>query len=427
MADIISFRGIYFKPQKENKLKNVTCPPYDVISPKRQEYFYRLHPHNVIRLILGRKKSSDTKAINRHSRAAKYFKDWLNTGILEKEKSPCIYIYRQKYSFQNKRYSPVGFIALSRLESWREKKILPHEVIFSKYKNDRLQLLRASKANFESILALYPHSARIEKILRKGIVSRPFLKIIDEEKVEHAIYPLSSLKEISVIKKEMKKRPLFIADGHHRYQAALNFSREVNRSKSPPKYKKADYLMVTFMDMERSKLTIFPTHRIVSKLPRFSSKRFLDSLRPYFQVEKVSSKIFYQQLKKEAGGQTAFGLFLGGDNYFLIKLKTRLDLKRLIKEKKSTAWKKLDVAILHKLIFDKVLKGRANNYLSYTRSAKEAERKVKTGQAKMAFFLNPTKIEDIQSIASRGERMPPKSTYFYPKLRSGLIMREIDG
>ena len=426
MVDIKPFRGIYFELKKAKPLKKLTCPPYDIISPKDQEHFYRLHPYNVVRLVLGKNRSTDSKDSNRNSRSGRYFQNWLKKGILEKETNPIIYIYRQRYTFRNKVYAPLGFMALSRLEDWRRKKVLPHEVTFDKFKIDRLKLLRRTKANFESILALYSHSARIEKVLKKAVKSPPFLKILDEDRVEHAIYRLSNKREIAMIQREMKKRPLFIADGHHRYQASLDFSREAARSKTSLKYKAAHYIMVTFMDMERSNLTIFPTHRLVGRLPRFSSKQFFESLEPCFQVKKVSAGNFHSQLKKEGKRFTAFGLYLGGDQYFLIKLKPQIDLRNLIKGNKSFAWKKLDVNVLHRLILEKLLNGGKDNRLYFTRDPKEARDEVKNGKSQMAFLLNPTRIDDIRSVASRGERMPPKSTYFYPKLRSGLIMREME-
>ena len=426
MAGIKPFRGIYFELKNDKLLKKLTCPPYDIISPKDQDYFYRLHPCNVVRLVLGKNRSADSKGSNRNSRSGQYFQNWLKKGILKKEASPYIYIYRQKYTHRNKIYTPLGFVALSRLEDWRRKKVLPHEVTFDKFKIDRLKLLRKTKANFESILALYSHSARIEKILRKAVKFPPFLKILDEEGVEHTIYRLSNRKEVSTIQQEMKEKPLFIADGHHRYQASLDFSREAARSKSSSKCKDAHYIMVTFMDMQGSNLTIFPTHRLIRRISRFSYKQFFESLEPCFQVKKVSAGNFRSQLEKEGKKITVFGLYLGRNQYFLIKLRPEVDLKGLIKENKSSVWKKLDVSVLHKLILEKLLNSRKDNQLYFTRDAEEARDVVKNGKFKMAFLLNPTRIEDIRSVASRGERMPPKSTYFYPKLRSGLVMREMD-
>ena len=426
MADIKPFRGIYFELKNEKLLKKLTCPPYDIISPGDQEYFWRLHPCNVVRLVLGKNRSTDSKGNNRNSRSGQYFQDWLKKGILEKEASPCIYIYRQRYTYRNKVYTPLGFIALSRLENWRRRKVLPHEVTFDKFKIDRLKLLRKTKANFESILALYSHSARIEKILGKAVKSPPFLKILDEERVEHAIYRLSNKKEVFAIQQEMKKRPLLIADGHHRYQASLDFSREAARFKSLSKCKGAHYIMITFMDIERSNLTIFPTHRLIRRIPRFSYKQFFENLELYFQLKKVSAGNFRSQLEKEGKRFTVFGLYLGGDRYFLITLKPEVDLKSLIKENKSPVWKRLDVSVLHKLILEKLLNSRKDNQLYFTRDAEDAREMVKNGKFRMAFLLNPTGIDEIRSVASRGERMPPKSTYFYPKLRSGLIMREMD-
>jgi len=427
VAKIIPLKGIYFKLKNTADIKKLTCPPYDVITPKEQKRFYLLHSNNIIRLVLGKKYKSDTKIRNRNTRAAYYFQTWLDKGILKKQDEPLIYVYGQKYRYQKKLYTPLGFVALSHLEDWRRKRVLPHEDIFDKFKTDRLNLLRATKANFESILALYPHSARIEKVLKKVVKkTSPLLKVIDEQKVEHSIYLLRNRKEISIIQEEMKKRPLFIADGHHRYQAALSFSKEMARSKLSARYKTSNYRMMTFMDMDKGNLTILPTHRLVYNIPNFSCRQLFDNLAPHFRVKKVSARNFQKQLKERGKKHAAFGLYLKGDRYFIIELKPEAKVEKIIKEKKSTAWKKLDVTILQKLVLNKLFSDHPGNHLYYTRDFKEALSKVRSSQAKLAFLLNPTKIEDVRLVASRGERMPQKSTYFFPKLRSGLIMRKMD-
>lgn len=426
MASILPFRGIYFNFKKANNLKKVTCPPYDVISPQEQDRFYRLHPYNVIRLILGKESPKDNGKDNRNIRAAHFFKTWVSKEILKQEFSPAIYVYRLTYPYGNRQHTSLGFIALSRLEDWQRKKVLPHEDTFAKFKTDRLNLLRATKANFESILSLYPSSAKIEKILKKAVKSRPMMKFKDEQNIEHTVYSLSDPRDIAVIKKEMAKKILFIADGHHRYQAALNFSRELSRSKPLSNGQMSNYMMMTFMDMSKSNLTILPTHRVVYNLPGFSHKKLFDNLALYFTIEKVSARALSLRLKERKNKNVTFGLCLKGGQYFILTLKPKLNINKLVREEKSLAWKKLDVSILQKLILERLDGFNPDKNLFYTRSAEEALRKVKDGSAQMAFLLNPTTIEDIKAVASRGEKMPHKSTYFFPKLRSGLIMRKIE-
>ena len=423
MAFIAPFKAIYYDPRKVD-LRRVTAPPYDIISSSDQSFFYRRSPYNAVRLILGEKRPGDNRRNNRNIRAALFFRRWLGEGVLREDVSPAVYVYRQRYKIGGKTYSPLGFIALSRLEEFRKKKVLPHEVIFSRYKNDRLNLLKATAANFESILALYPGKTEVRKILRTGARGQPLLRVLDTSKVEHVVYPLREKSAINAIRRALSEEKIFIADGHHRYQAALSYWRE--KSRRGEKKEGIRYLLTTFMEMDEKDLLLFPTHRVVKKAPDFSFASFRQAVSPLFSLSREKPDRIMSKLKTAGGKSPSFALLIG-DKTFILSLKQGIDPSGIIREKKSREWKKLDVAILQHLIFPHILGSAADDRIFYTRDGKEAFDLVRSGKYPMAFLLNPPSMEQVRDIASRGEKMPPKTTYFYPKLLSGLVMRSMNG
>ena len=442
MAKIFPFRGIYYNKKTIKKLSLVMSPPYDVISQAQRDRLYELHHFNVIRLILGKEFPGDSDVNNKYLRAAKFFDGWLRHGVFTQDIEPYIYIYEQKYKYGKKIYLRRGFISLLRLEDFDRGKVYPHEHTLPKPKSDRSELIRTCAANFDCVFSLFSdEKGKIEKAMRPFIGRKPFIELVDSDKIRHRVWRIDKKGAIKKIINEMGDLSVFIADGHHRYEAALKF-----RDEMKDKYQKFtgeeyyNHIMMYFTPIQGKGLTILPIHRLIRNIPSLDTLRFEDALSQYFDVEifefssrsepKARKKLFS---KMESLGEKAhvFGMYIKGENkYYLLTLKDEKMMDKIVSEEKPKEWKRLDVTIVHSLIIDKILgigteKVESEDHVSFTNNADEAIGAVAKGENQLAIFLNPTKVEDVIAIASAKEKMPQKSTFFYPKLLTGLLMNKI--
>ena len=459
MPEIIPFRGILYNQNKIKRLTKVVTPPYDVISLQQQKKYYRRNKYNIIRLILGKEHLQDNEKNNKYTRAARFLNNWLKEGILKKDKKPSIYIYHQQYDYQKEKRTRLGFIALMRIENFDKSSILPHEDTFVESKNDRLNLLREAKANLSPIFSLFSDDeGRVSALLKKYYSQNQPCVNFEEEKVTHRLWRLSDKLTIDKITKEMRDKQIFIADGHHRYEAAMEFCNEMRNKLSPQicpkgkfkqgdsphaqvwmkysakpmgvttKHRKYNYVMVYFVPSAQRGLTILPTHRLIEDFPRgVDRKRLKEKLGEYFKLIRFDNCAdMLLSMEKEAGKSHLFGMYEGED-FYLLRLKNEKILDNVIGKERPRQWKKLDVVILHSLILEQILcfKGKQRK-IGYIQDAYFAKASVDSGKYKLAFFLNPTKISQLTAIAGRGMRMPQKSTYFYPKVVSGLVINKFD-
>lgn len=427
MADIIPFKGILYNPKKIKDISKVVAPPYDVISNKDQKRYYRKHKYNIIRLILGKDFSNDDTTHNKYTRARDYFHTWLKKDILLMDEKPSIYVYQEEYHYKEKKKKQIGFIALVKLEYFKNRTIFPHERTFRNPKQDRLKLLRMCEANFSSIFSLYSDSTKqIDKIFKKAIKGVPAINIVNEDKIKHKLWKISNPEIINKLIIKMKDKLIFIADGHHRYETAINFRDEIKRKLRLYKRKgNFDYVMMYFTNMEDKNLTILPTHRLLSSFPKGNLVDLEKYLEKFFEIKIFKQKdVLFSQLEKiKRRNLCVFGMYKKEkDKYYLLTLKEN-------KLAKNSSLPKINVSIFHRLILKNLLgidtKKKEEKYISYTRDETLAIKMVNKGKFRIAFFLPQPIMEGIKNIAYLGNTLPQKTTYFYPKLLTGLVLNQI--
>lgn len=426
MPKIKPFKALRYNKGVVKDISKVVAPPYDIIPPKLQDQLYSKHPNNIIRLILGKINKTDNAKDNRYTRAAKLLGQWMKKGVLVSEKRPAIYIYTQRYKYDGKMIDRFGFMARMGLDLGKKTKILPHENTLLAPKLDRLSLTRATKCNLSPIFVLYEDKARkVGSVLRRFISGHKPAIDVDFQGVNNKVWVLDDPVSINKITKALGSSDVFIADGHHRYEVARMYAREVeNKKMSASEKESSKYTIAYFVESEEKSLTILPTHRVAKDIRGLSKDEVIRRLDKFFVVEKVP---FLSKMMSKLGklsGDHAFGMYMGGKDFYIWKLKNIKYSDDAIKDKPKD-WKHLDVSILHLFIFKKVLGiSDSDDNVDFFKSPEDAASFVKGGKFGIAFFLNPTKAWQVRRIAHIGERMPRKSTYFYPKPVSGLVINK---
>ena len=421
MTHIKPFKAIHYNQSKIADLSKVVCPPYDVISPEEQNEYHAVSPYNFIHVLLGKDQPSDNEHENKYSRAKRIFENWLRTKILEEDEKPCIYYYKQDYRILGQKYRRLGFIALMKLQDEEESKVFPHENTHAKAIEDRFRLWSNLNSNLSAIFVCFSDkSKKVQKTFTEKVSSeKPFIDIIDNDQIRHVVWRLDDLGLIEGIAQSLSNQQLFIADGHHRYEVAREYRKaqlsKVTKSSGQEPFQ---YVMTYFTNLDSSDLQILPMHRIVKELP--GDLNFLEDL---FRMDRVNTKENLQVLLAKAGqNEHAFGLYQR-DGIKLLRLKNKALVDENIKEG-SKEFRSLDATILKGLIFDRM--GIKSEDIMYTKDIREATGLVDGGQAAASFIMNPVKIQQLKAIALNKERMPPKTTYFYPKVLSGLTVYKMD-
>ena len=440
LVQIFPFKGILYNTKKVKKPDQVMAPPYEIISPEEQDELYQANDYNVVRLILGQEFPDDSEYNNRYLRAAAFFKGWMHHEILKEDEKPAIYFYEQRFIVYKKKYVRQGFIALLRLEDINRGRVYPHENTLSKPKRDRLELLSACSANFENIFTIYSdEKLKTIKPFKKYLRRKPIIEVKDKNKTTHRLWRIDSKPVILKIMKEMKDKPVFIADGHHRYEASLNFRNEMRmRNTRFSEDESYNHIMAYFTPMEGQGLVVFPIHRLV-KLPSYTNfdfQRFQEELEIHFEIEnfpfvsrsekKARKKVLAEFTKRGAKKHIFIFLVKGSNRYQLLTLRDTALTSEMLPESKSEAFINLDVTILQSIVFKKILNIEPENGLTFIKDADQAFNKVLNGENDMAIIVNPPKLKDIIEVSQAFEKMPQKSTYFYPKLLSGLVMSRIE-
>ena len=423
MAEIVPFRALRFTPAAGTPAE-LCCPPYDIISePERQAYLAR-NAHNIIRLELPREGEDP------YTHAGETLKRWQAEGLIACDDAPGYYIYEEEFDALGERKSVKGFICRVRLEEFSKGVVLPHEETLSKAKEDRFRLMDATRCNFSQIYSLYRDPAHeTSSLLAKLSDGAPAVEFTDGDGVTHRLWTVTDPQVLAQISAQFKDRKLYIADGHHRYETALNFRNHLREIGEAREGDACDYVMMMLVDLENPGLVVFPTHRIVRGLAGFDAAALLDACREQFEVRDLPLAQAQAALDGAyAAGEKAVVLYAGGDTAHLLTLRSMEPLAALLPDK-SKALRGLDVTVLHTLVLERVLgidrENMANQVnLTYTRDREEALESVRTGAANCCFLMNPTRVTEISDVAAAGEKMPQKSTYFYPKLITGLVMNQ---
>jgi uncharacterized protein (DUF1015 family) len=423
MAIVRPFRGIRYDPQHVD-VSRVLAPPYDVIGPKDQQRYYMQDPHNVVRLIAGEVRPTDSAEDNKYLRAAGFFAAWLDDGTLRGERQPAMYLYRHAFTdpTSGQRRMRQGILGVVELEPFGTG-ILPHEQTHARAKADRLSLTRAVGANLSPIFALYDDpAAAIHPVVAAATGSAPWLDIGGENDEHHTVWSITDHTAFQAIASVLSKSRLYIADGHHRYETALNFRNKM-RAEHPgaPLDAAFNYVLMLLVDVNDPGLTILPTHRIVHDVADFDATALLRALQARYQVTKQRDPAMLIDAMHEPAADHRIGVAL--DHRWLT-----VDIPRAAA---ADPVSELDVSILHQRILQPELGledelVEAERHLSYTRDLEVVLERVENGTAQAGFLLRPPAVSDVVAVARAGQVMPQKSTYFYPKPASGIVFNPLD-
>jgi uncharacterized protein (DUF1015 family) len=411
MAEIIPFKGFLYDVSKVS-IEDVLAPPYDIITPEGRESLYTKSPYNIVRIDFGKEEPGDNETENKYTRAKRCLDVWINDGILIRSDKPSFYAYEVIYTIQDVRKRLRGFLCLVKLEELGNGSVYPHECTHSEPKQDRLNLLKACGASTSPIFSLYKSSADgISDILSRITLTRPYLQAPDLSGNLHRLWQIDHAEEIEIVRQELADKPIFIADGHHRYETSLDYAREMSAKKiSLSNGKLYDYTLTFLADMMDEGITILPTHRLIKEIPGDID----GMLSKYFEIETIADD--FDIRRRLSGRKNAFGFFKKREKVWHILTYRGRNLSEVHPDLRET-----DVIILHEMIFKKIL---MNAEIGYEMDIAKALDQVNDGEYAAAFFLNPTQVKDVEKSALSSMRMPPKSTYFYPKLLTGLVLNK---
>lgn len=430
MADIRPLRGMRYHM---DDLAAVITPPYDVITPEMQAAFYARHPLNSIRLELGRDEPGDDALANRYTRAAATFARWRLDGDLREDDTPALYVYQQQFSVNGQAYTRTSLLARVRLEPWEAGVILPHERTLAKPKSDRLRLLRACAANLSPIMALFDDPKKaVGKALAKAAKGTPLAACIDDVGEQHALWAVTDPAAITKLAAALAPGKLYIADGHHRYETALAYRDEVAEvHRGLTTDDAANFVLMALVATNDPGLVVLPTHRLVRGLSAEQLAALPQALAQNWTVEESdpAATDLAARLAEAGADGTPAALVATADRHWLLRL-APAGQAWLRATGEAAAWQKLDVAAVHELIVDAALgiprdAVATSEGISYTRDAAAALAAVVEGRAQVAILLNPTRPDQVRDVAEAGGRMPQKSTYFYPKLITGLVINPV--
>jgi uncharacterized protein (DUF1015 family) len=435
--EVKPFKAFRYDPTVVGDVGGCISPPYDVISPDQQQQLYEKSKYNIVRIIKGKTTSFDNADNNQYTRAADYLKTWIEKGVLKKDQTDTIYAYVQDFDVAGNHFQRSSFIALARLEEFG-KTVRPHEQTLDEPKVDRLNLKRATVAKFGLVFMLYEDEQKIaDEIVEHAVTQEPLVDYTDEQDVRHRLFAITTKDSIDAIARMMVDKSCIIADGHHRYETALNYYRE---TKNPA----AGYQMTAFVNTRNEGLTILATHRLIGNLENFQFERLIVALKENFEITEfqfdpsqakieAKQKMLARMKVEYDRDKNALGIY-GGNNAFYIAVLKDKQVMDSVASDMSSAWKSLNVSVLHKLVLEKLLgigekelaRGDNVEYIKDAGSAvDESIAKVDDGRKQVAFLVNPPKMEQLKMVTDAGEKMPQKSTYFYPKVYTGLTINKL--
>ncbi len=431
------FKAFRFDKAVVGDVGNCIAPPYDVISDEQQEQLYKKSEYNIVRIIKGKINSSDNGYNNQYTRAADYLNNWIKQGVLKQDNTETIYAYVQDFELAGIQFQRLAFIALARLEEFGEI-VRPHEQTFNKPMLDRLNLKKATTADLGLVFMLYEDEQEVaDKIIEQAAKNESLIDFTDEQDVRHRLFAITAEEDIEQIAKMMNDKSCVIADGHHRYTTGLTYSKENNNPA-------AKYQMLAFANISHKGLIVLATHRLAGNLENFNFEKFITGLKNDFELTEFKfdspesktdarQKMLEQMKAEHDNDKNAFGIY-GSNNTFYVAVLRDKGAMDTVAPNMSSTWRTLDVSVLHKLILEKLLgideeklaKGENLQYVKDTPNAiDESISQVDWGNKQVAFFMNPIKMQQLKLVTDAGERMPQKSTYFYPKIFTGLTIQKL--
>lgn len=432
MATIKPFQGIRYNPEKIDRFDNVISQPYDRVRYGLQDEYYDLSDYSIVRVIKGKEFDDDNPENNVYTRAKDYLTTWLEEGVLVQEEEPALYVYHQTFPLPDGgQVTRKAFITALELAEFDEGIVLPHERTHAGPKVDRLNLTRATETYFGNIFMLYPDPEnKVDALLAKAIDREPDIqaKELHEKDVLHKVWVVTDQEVLNAVQAEMEpKRNLIIADGHHRYETALNYRNEM-REKHPdaPADAGFNYRMVAMVSMSNPGLTVLPTHRLIFGYEKNSGAEVLEEAKEYFSIEEVAGRPALEvKMEKVIGEVGRIGL-VTKDGFYFLTLEDRGIMEELAPDRVQ-AWRELDVSILHKLLLEHVMdiseeKIDKKENIEYLREPDMGYDRVSEEETSFLFILNATRIEQVTACTAVGEKMPQKSTDFYPKVITGFAM-----
>lgn len=433
MPEIQAFRAVRYNLGQVGSLSDVIAPPYDVIGPELQDQLYKRHPNNVVRLILNRMEPTDDEQNNRYTRARRHLKDWQSEGVLFTESDPAIYVYHQQFEVEGRTFVRKGFMARMRLSRFGEGIVFPHEETLSGPKADRLMLTVLCKANLSQIFGLYPDPEnKVQEPLESAIADKTPLEAVDHLGVVHRLWPVTDVAAITAAAAAISARPVFIADGHHRYETACNYRDQIRDSLQLKPDHPANYVLVQFVSMEDPGLVVLPTHRLFRGVPAMSFEELAAKLGDCFTVQAAgegpaAARSVWEEIET-AGDPAALGLYTQEDNRWMIAHLTDAGRAKMaeVANDHCGEWQGLGVSVLHRLVVENLLGLKELPKPRYVHLVDEVVEGLPSGEFPLGALVMPASVGDIRDVSSHGERMPAKSTYFYPKLLSGLVINPLE-
>lgn len=438
MAQVYPFRGVRYNQEKAGDIQELVTPPYDVISKEAQQGYYDLSPYNIIRLELGQTYPADTEQNNQYTRAAKQYRQWLQDETLFVEDEPSLYFYEQVFTAYDQEHIRRGIICALKLEPYENNIVVPHEETLPKAKADRLKLMHHCFANFSSIFGIYNDEANTALQLFSEVeTNEPDMSLTDPEGVTHKVWVVQNPELIEVWQELLQDKQVYIADGHHRYETGLQFQKDM----AGKDCKSCDRIMITMVNTYDPGLVVFPTYRLVKNVADFDPMAMEERLIELYQATYLTLGDMTSKNSIEKNAQAIvdalasckenfhnFAMYSGGNKALMFSIP---QTGEKFEPEKSSEWNSLDITVLQEQILDKHLgigeKERAEgNMLDYTRDATEALAKVISGEFQASFLLNPTLTDEVIAVADQREKMPQKSTFYYPKLITGLTINPLD-
>jgi uncharacterized protein (DUF1015 family) len=449
MPHIQAFRGLRYDLGHVGSLSDVIAPPYDVIDPALQDQLYKKHPANIIRIELNRDEPGDDQTSNRYSRAARFLRNWRSEGVLQLESDPAIYVYHQVFQDGGREVVRRGFMARVQLERFGEGKIYPHEETHGAAKQDRLLLTRACRANISQIFGLYPDPQNAaQERLERAIVGQQPLQATDHLGVVHRLWVVTDVATITEVSALVDPQPMYIADGHHRYETACNYRDELIAAQGPlPASHPANFVLCMCVSMSDPGMVVLPTHRLFRGVTARTAVQLAEQLGDNFTTNNggegpAQAHAVWDEIAS-AGQQETIGFYTAADNRWTLATVTPEGRRRMaeLATEHSEEWQGLGVSLLHRLVIDNLLGCVNLPKPMYVHSVEEVEAALiagdtvgrdatgqmgQGGRFELAALVMPATVDHVQAISEHGERMPAKSTYFYPKLLSGLVIHPLE-
>ncbi len=435
MPEIQPFRGIRYDLGQVGCLSDVVAPPYDVISPEEQDRLYEKHPTNVVRLILNRAEPGDDPQVDPYRRAGQFFRDWQRQGVLFTEPDPALYVYEQEFTYQGESYRRRGFLARVRLEPFGQGNIYPHEETMPGPKADRLRLMQATRANLSPVFGMYPDpEGQSVQRLEQAVAGRTPLVAQDDLGVVHRLWPVVDPDAVASLTAVPSSQAIFIADGHHRYETACEYRRLLEQEKGPlPPQHPANYVLMMLVSMHDPGMVVFPTHRVMSQPEGLTAQRLQRHLEPLFQITSRSQGLeqieqVWQEVLTAPEEQVPLAFYTQSDDTWLVAQLTAAGRQRMeqLAPEAVPQWRALGVSVLQRLVIEDLLGLPEKPPTTYVHQLQEVQQAVAAAPGSWAVLVLPPGMEAIGRISTSGGRMPPKSTYFYPKLLSGLVFHSLE-